>query len=128
MNLLVQYSPSIQMSETSHIKLDNYDKEEGNSNAGMPISNFLFALKSAESKRQYPRRLKMFFKFEFDKSLSLEAQANLFLKQASRGKNGIQRATQYFIQFLNYQKDRVQKNDSTFLILKTCLKSKIILK
>jgi hypothetical protein len=96
------------MSQTGQTKFNNYDKEERDSK---PMSNFLFALKSPESKRQYPRRLKMFFEFEFDKTLSLEAQASLFLKQASKGKNGIQWATQYFIRFLNYQKDRAQKGE-----------------
>jgi hypothetical protein len=48
------------------------------------ISNFLFALKSPESKRQYPRRFKVFFDFDRDKSLPLEEQANLFKKKAVR--------------------------------------------
>jgi len=51
------------------------------------LSNFLFALKAPESKRQYPRRLKMFFDFGLNKNLVLEEQANLFLEKASREKN-----------------------------------------
>jgi len=75
------------------------------------ISNFLFALKAPESKRQYPKRLKLFFDFGLDKNLVLEEQADLFLEEANKEKNGVQWATQYFIQFLNYQKERVQRGD-----------------
>ena len=32
-----------------------------------PLKPFLFALKSLESKRQYPKRLKVFFDFGLDK-------------------------------------------------------------
>ena len=78
------------MSQTAKIKLNEENKQK--KDLELPISNFLFALKSPESKRQYPRRLKMFFDFEFDKSLDLETQATLFLKQANDGKNGTQRA------------------------------------
>jgi hypothetical protein len=75
------------------------------------ISNFLFALKAPESRRQYPRRLKFFFDFGLDKDLVLERQADLFIEKTNKQKNGIQWATQYFIQFLNYQKERVQRGD-----------------
>lgn len=53
----------------------------------------------------------MFFDFGLNKNLVLEEQANLFLEKASTEKNGTPWATQYFIQFLNYQKERVQRGD-----------------
>lgn len=99
------------MSQTIEIKSDKGYKQGKDSDTNMSISNFLFALKSPESKRQYPRRLKMFFDFEFDKSLPLETQANLFLTQGANRKNGTHWATQYFIRFLNYQKERVEKGE-----------------
>lgn len=100
------------MFQTTKNKLSVQSKQEIKSNTNIPISNFLFALKSPESRRQYPRRLKMFFDFDLDKSLPLEEQANLFLTKASTKKNsnrGTQWATQYFIQFIQFQKERVEK-------------------
>ena len=39
-----------------------------------PIENFLFALKAPETKRQYPKRLKIFFDWGLDSKFSLEEQ------------------------------------------------------
>jgi len=97
------------MSQITNIKPTEEFTHKMNSTTSIAISNFLYALKSPESKRQYPKRLKMFFDFDLNRNLSLDKQANSFLKQASTRKNGIQWATQFFIRFLIFQKERVEK-------------------
>jgi len=39
------------------------DNSESNDDLINPITNFLFALQAPETKRQYPRRLEVFFRF-----------------------------------------------------------------
>lgn len=71
------------------------------------IDSFLFALKTTETKRQYCRNLKMFFNFGFEQDLSLQEQANLFIKNELKDTNW---ANSYFIQFFRHQiESRVNK-------------------
>ena len=55
-------------------------QEKENFNENNPLKPFLFALKSLESKRQYPKRLKIFFDYGLEKKLSLEEQAKIITK------------------------------------------------
>jgi len=72
-----------------------------------PLDTFQFALKAEESKRQYPRRLKMFLDFGIDPKLQLREQCQIFYK----AKNDVKWATSYFMKFLEYQKHRAARGE-----------------
>lgn len=74
-----------------------------------PLQPFLFALKAPESKRQYPKRLKVFFDYGFDKKLTLTDQAKQFIEKYNTNKE--KWASQYFMKFIEYQIDRVRTNE-----------------
>lgn len=61
--------------EVEQQKTDDFDNN--------PLRPFLFALKAPKYKRQYPKRLKVFFDFEFDKKITLLEQAKLFIEKAT---------------------------------------------
>ena len=85
-------------------------------NINNPLKPFLFALKSLESKRQYPKRLKVFFDYGLDKKLSLDEEAKTFIEKFNnynengRG-SGEKWAAQYFMNFIEYQNDRVRTSE-----------------
>ena len=60
------------------------------------LNYFLFALKTTETKRQYSRNLKLFFDFDLNQNLSLNEQADVFVKKSL---NDINWTTRYFIVF-----------------------------
>lgn len=65
--------------------------------------NFLYALKAPESKRQYPRRFEMFLDF-----LKLEGNLNTkALYLYNKAKSDTQWLQDNFMQFIEYQKERV---------------------
>ena len=72
-----------------------------------PISSFLYALKAPESRRQYPKRLKMLFDY-LGLVEPLENQAIEFVKRAKVDSNW---AYNSFIRFISYQKQRVAKGE-----------------
>lgn len=67
-----------------------------------PISVFLYALKAPETKRQYPRRLKVFLDY-LKLEETLEQQAKEFL---SKAKQNPQWAQNSLMQFITFQKER----------------------
>jgi hypothetical protein len=70
-----------------------------------PMVAFMYGIKSLETKRQYPRRLKMFLDFlEFDGVSTIEEQAKIFLSLA-RANN--QWAEEGFMRFVGFQLERV---------------------
>jgi hypothetical protein len=87
----------------------NPDHEENNA-----IDNFLYALKAPETKRQYPRRLKVFFDFlqiespysDFDRELRYKS--SIFAKFA---KDSPQLALDKLIKFILSQKERATKGE-----------------
>jgi hypothetical protein len=54
-----------------------------------PVYSFMYALKSSEARRQYPKRLKMLFDF-LGLPDSLEEQATEFLEEARTNPQGSQ--------------------------------------
>jgi hypothetical protein len=72
-----------------------------------PIDVFLYAVKSPESKRQYPRRFKMFLDF-LGLAGVLDEQAKEFLRDA---KSNPQWAQNSLIQFVSYQNDRATRGE-----------------
>jgi integrase len=75
-----------------------------------PLQHFTYALRAPETKRQYPKRLKMFMDF-----VKIEGD----LKQQSKTlKEKIKEEPEWFkvslIRFFEYQKERARKNDIAF--------------
>jgi len=79
-----------------------------------PLQMFLYALRAPESKRQYPRRLKVFLDYLTNKGelkigSSLEEQTKEFLIKT---KDNPKWASSHLMQFILFQKDRaVNKPD-----------------
>jgi hypothetical protein len=67
----------------------------------------MYALKSSESRRQYPRRLKLFFDF-IGLSGTLSEQAVDFLKRSKADINSVQ---DNVIRFLDFHKERVRRKE-----------------
>ena len=87
-----------------------------------PYENFLFALKSSEVKRQYPKLLKIFLdniKFELDKESIAERANLLYEKSISPNKKWLE--TQ-IIRFVAFQKERVEKKEIAAGTLKNYVK------
>lgn len=72
-----------------------------------PITNFLFALKSSETKRQYPKRLEVFLDFLSLKG-NFEDKALSFYGDALKDPKWL---SCKLIEFIQYQKERVQRNE-----------------
>jgi integrase len=72
-----------------------------------PLDSFMYALKSSESRRQYPRRLKLFFDF-IGLSGTLSEQAVEFLKRSKADINSMQ---DNVIRFLDFHKERVRRKE-----------------
>ena len=68
---------------------------------------FLYAVKSPESKRQYPRRFKMFLDF-LNLSGDLQNQAKEFLRNAKPNPKWVQ---DNLIQFIAYQNERAKRRE-----------------
>ncbi len=84
-----------------------------------PLSLFLYALKSSESKRQYPARLKKFFDFipiettydikdKDDPKNALNEQSIVFLKNAKDNENWVLNAILSFIEHLKSKQRKGQ--------------------
>jgi hypothetical protein len=70
---------------------------------------FMYGIKSPETKRQYPRRLKMFLDFlDLGTDIPLEEQSNIFLSKAL---DNIQWAEQSFMRFVGFQLERVKTGE-----------------
>jgi hypothetical protein len=75
-----------------------------------PISVFLYALKAPETKRQYPRRLKVFLDY-LKLEGTLDQQAGDFL---SKAKQNPQWAQSSLMQFIGFQKERAGKEEIAY--------------
>jgi hypothetical protein len=73
-----------------------------------PLYSFMYALKSSEARRQYPKRLKMLFDY-LKLQGSLEEQAKHFLHNTMQ--KGIQWAQDCIMMFLDFHKERVRKKE-----------------
>ena len=73
-----------------------------------PLYAFMYALKSSEARRQYPKRLKMLFDY-LKLSGLIEEQAKEFLDK-TRG-NSIHWAQDSIMTFLDFHKERVRRKD-----------------
>ena len=74
-----------------------------------PLSMFLYALKAPETKRQYPRRFKVFLDF-LKLEGTFEEQAKQFLVKARANP---QWAQDNFMQFVAFQIERTRRKEIT---------------
>ena len=85
-----------------------------------PYANFLYALKSLEVRRQYPKLLKIFLdtiKFVLDKDI--EERANLLFQQSFSNKKWLENQ---IIRFVEHQKQRVERKEIAAGTLKNYVK------
>jgi hypothetical protein len=84
-----------------------------------PYLNFLYALRAPESKRQYPRRFKVFLDFlhpevekvSFDK---IEIQANQFYSLAVKDRNW---ANSKLKEFVTFQVERAKNGEISYMTI-----------
>src|SRR5690349_6324885 len=86
---------------------------------GDPIAKFMYALKSKESKRQYPRRFKMFLDY-LEIEGTFNEQARQFLLNT---RNNPQWAEEKFMDFVSFQLERVIRGEITESTIKNYYKS-----
>ena len=72
------------------------------------MSRFLYALKSPETRRQYPRRLKVFLDFLDLHCGSLDEQALRFLERVTQDHRWFE---DRFMDFINFQIERVSRGE-----------------
>ena len=86
---------------------------------GDPMTKFMYALKCKESKRQYPRRFKMFLDF-----LKLEGTINEQSKEfLTNTKSNPQWTEERFMDFVSFQLERVSRGEITESTIKNYYKS-----
>ena len=85
-----------------------------------PLSQFLYALKAPETKRQWPNRLKVVFDF-LGLPGNLDAQAILFMTLCKEG--GIRVIQNKIIEFISYQVQRSQKGEISLSTIPNYLKA-----
>ncbi len=85
-----------------------------------PYENFMMALKSKETKRQYPKLLKMYLDFiRLDDSLTFENRVNLLYEKSMNEKNWL--ATNTF-RYILYHEKRVERKEIVAGTLKNHVK------
>jgi hypothetical protein len=94
---------SISDDKTREKELITQEQQHGQS----PIYSFMYALKSTEARRQYPKRLKMFYDF-LGLPGSLEEQASDFLEKARKN---AQWAQDSIIVFIDFHMQRVRRKE-----------------
>jgi integrase len=93
---------SIKYEEPKRQQLQNKDLQTAD-----PMTKFMYALKAKESKRQYPRRFKMFLDF-----LGLEGTINEQAKQfLENTKRNAQWTEDEFMNFVSFQLQRVSRGE-----------------
>jgi hypothetical protein len=74
-----------------------------------PMLAFTFALRVPETKRQWPKRLKVFFDFlDLEGATTIEEQADQFVVKA---KQNFKWAHETFIRFISYQLERIKQGE-----------------
>ena len=89
-----------------------------------PLQMFMYALKAPESKRQYPKRLKVFLDFLTSKKelthSDLENQCKEFMAKSQTDPKW---ANNKLMEFVLYQKDRVYKEEIVYTTIRNYLKA-----
>ena len=89
-----------------------------------PLSMFMYALKAPESKRQYPKRLKVFLDFLTSKNeLSCSDLENQCIEFMTKSQTNPKWANSNLMDFVVYQKERVYKNQIVYATIRNYLKT-----
>lgn len=88
--------------------------------AANPLSQFLYALKAPETKRQWPNRLKVVFEF-LGLTGNLDEQAKQFMTLCSGG--SMVPVQSKIIEFISYEVQRVQKGEISLSTIPNYLKA-----
>jgi hypothetical protein len=94
---------------TAFVSFDSYPNSNNNLEED-PLLHFTYALRAPETRRQYPRRLKVFMDF-----VKIEGDLT---QQAKTLKEKIQEEPEWFkislVRFFEFQKERARRNDIAF--------------
>jgi hypothetical protein len=99
----------------THVQIE----ERQNETSLDPIECFMYALKSSEAWRQYPRRLKLFFDFIGIRG-DLDKQGQQFLEDFRKD---VGRKQKNLMRFLGYHKERVRRKELAAGTLKNYYRS-----
>jgi hypothetical protein len=89
-----------------------------------PLAMFMYALKAPESKRQYPKRLKVFLDFLTSKNeLSCSDLENQCIEFMTKSQTNPKWANNKLMEFVLYQKERVYKNQIVYATIRNYLKT-----
>ena len=89
-----------------------------------PLAMFMYALKAPESKRQYPKRLKVFLDFLTSKNeLALSDLENQCMEFMTKSQTNPKWANSKLMDFVLYQKERVYKNEIVYATIRNYLKT-----
>ena len=89
-----------------------------------PLAMFMYALKAPESKRQYPKRLKVFLDFLTSKNeLSCSDLENQCMEFMTKSQTDPKWANSKLMDFVLYQKERVYKNEIVYATIRNYLKT-----
>ena len=89
-----------------------------------PLEMFMYALKAPESKRQYPKRLKVFFDFlTFNNELTHSDLENQCLEFMTKSQTDPKWANTKLMEFVLYQKERVYKVEIVYATIRNYLKA-----
>jgi hypothetical protein len=89
-----------------------------------PLAMFLYALKAPESKRQYPKRLKVFLDFlTSKKELSCSDLEKQCIEFMAKSQTNPKWANNQLMDFVLYQKERVYKNEIVYATVRNYLKT-----
>ena len=89
-----------------------------------PLAMFMYALKAPESKRQYPKRLKVFLDFLTSKNeLSYSDLENQCIEFMTKSQTNPKWANNKLMDFVLYQKERVYKNEIVYATIRNYLKT-----
>jgi hypothetical protein len=81
-----------------------------------PLEVFMYALKAPESKRQYPKRLKIFFDFlTFKNELTDSDLKNQCMEFITKSQTDSKWANNKLMEFVLYQKERVYKDEIVYV-------------
>jgi hypothetical protein len=89
-----------------------------------PLAMFMYALKAPESKRQYPKRLKVFLDFLTSQNeLSCSDLENQCREFMTKSQTNPKWANNKLMDFVLYQKERVYKNEIVYATIRNYLKT-----
>ena len=121
-NLYILFSPT-SIGYSSKEMLSSIIPEQNFHDVTSPYNMFKYSVRSELTRKYYERRIKRFFDFIgflVNSGSGIDERCNLF---AEKGKSDTNWATTRIISFLQYEKERVQKEEITAATLSNFVKS-----